>query len=148
MRKKRHLFIEEYLKCWNASEAARRAGYSERSAGCQGHRMLESPEVQEAIQQRLDELAMSTNEVLARLTEQARADIGQFVKLVDGQLIVDIPPDKTHLIKAIYYQSGKIKVELHDVQNALQLVGKARAMFTDVTEQQGEVVIRVLRDDD
>ena len=36
--KKQRVFVEHFLRCWNAAEAARRAGYSERSArhiGCE-----------------------------------------------------------------------------------------------------------------
>lgn len=70
--KKRKAFINEYLKCWNASEAARKAGYSPRSAGSIGHEILQIPEVRQEIQQRLDEMKMSADEVLMLLSKRAR----------------------------------------------------------------------------
>jgi phage terminase small subunit len=42
---KRRLFALEFLACGNASEAARRAGYSAKTAGSQAHDLLKKPEV-------------------------------------------------------------------------------------------------------
>ena len=46
---KERKFVAEYVKALNASEAARKAGYSERSAGELGYRLLKKVEIQEAI---------------------------------------------------------------------------------------------------
>jgi phage terminase small subunit len=70
--KKRKAFINEYLKCWNASEAARKAGYSVRSAGSIGHEILQIPEVQQEISRRIEEMTMSADEVLIGLGGIAR----------------------------------------------------------------------------
>ena len=45
----RKRFVEEYSKCPNASRAARCAGYSPKTAGSQGQRLLKSPVIQKAI---------------------------------------------------------------------------------------------------
>jgi phage terminase small subunit len=67
--------------CWNASAAARRAGYAVKTAYEIGHENLKKPEIREAIAERLTELTMSADEVLTRLTEQARGNIMDFVAL-------------------------------------------------------------------
>lgn len=69
---KRQKFVEEYLKCWNATEAARRAGYAHPNT--QGPRLLVNVCVKNLITERLDELHMSADEVLERLARIARAD--------------------------------------------------------------------------
>lgn len=69
---KRIKFVEEYLRCWNASEAARRAEYA--YPGTEGHRLLQIAEIQEYIKVRLAEVAMSADEVLQRLADKARGD--------------------------------------------------------------------------
>ena len=46
----RELFAREYLKDFNATQAAVRAGYSAKTAGSQGHRLLKSPTVREAVE--------------------------------------------------------------------------------------------------
>ena len=61
---RRKIFVEEYLKTWNASEAARRAGY--KHPGSQGHALLKVPEVAEAIEQNLSELKATRPDVAIR----------------------------------------------------------------------------------
>jgi phage terminase small subunit len=80
---KQRAFVEEYLRSWNATQAALAAGYSENTAYSQGHRLLKNAEIDAEIKRRLEELTMSETEVLARLTEQARGDIGQFFKVIE-----------------------------------------------------------------
>ena len=71
---KRQKFIEEYLKCWNATEAARRAKYAHPNS--QGPRLLLDVGIKAIIKERLDELHMSADEVLERLARIARANPG------------------------------------------------------------------------
>lgn len=80
---KRRVFVETYVRCWNATQSALAAGYSERTAGSQGHDLLKKPEIQEEVRRRLEELTMSEAEVLTRITEHARGDIGQYFKVVE-----------------------------------------------------------------
>lgn len=75
---KRQAFVEEYLRSWNATSAALAAGYSDNTAGSQGQRLLKNVEIQQAVEQRLKTKAMGTDEVLARLSDQARSDMGVF----------------------------------------------------------------------
>jgi len=75
---KRIAFVEHYLACWNASEAARRAGYKQRN---EGHRLLTNADIQAHIKERLAEVTMSADEVLQRLAEIARnLDSGDYLK--------------------------------------------------------------------
>jgi len=50
---KQKVFVAEYLKCWNATEAALRAGYSARSAAVIGCENLEKPCVREIVDSEL-----------------------------------------------------------------------------------------------
>ena len=69
-------FIESYIQTGNASEAARRAGYSARSAYSIGEENLKKPEICAAIAARLQELedeqTANTQEVLKHLTRVLR----------------------------------------------------------------------------
>src|SRR5687767_168552 len=76
---KQQQFVIEYVQCWNASEAARRAGYSERTAGQQGYRLLKDSAVQTLIKEVLRANLMSAEEALARLADQARFDLGPYI---------------------------------------------------------------------
>jgi len=56
MNAKQERFCVEYIADPNASAAARRAGYSERTAYAQGNRLLKDPEVSKRIQAARDEI--------------------------------------------------------------------------------------------
>lgn len=132
---KQQLFIDEYLKCWNATEAARLAGYkgSYSVLGVTGHDNLKNPKIAEVIQARLAESAMSADEVLMRLAEQARVNIGEFFTdslNVNEQRI----KQKGHLVKSLTWTQYGPKVELHDAQSALVNLGKHHGLFTDKIE--------------
>ncbi len=69
-------FVEEYLVVLNAAEAARRAGYSEKSAKEQGFHLLQRPEIQKAIaaaiKARSKRTQVSQDEVVKGLKEEAK----------------------------------------------------------------------------
>jgi len=89
--RKRQAWVEEYLKCWNATEAARRVGYSEKTARQIGSRLLTIVDIQDEIKRRVDELAMGANEILVGLTTQARGDLGVFFKIVEEWTFHPLP---------------------------------------------------------
>jgi len=66
----RRVFVEEYLECWNATEAARRAEYKHPNK--YGPFLVKLGIVSDLIQRRLAEKAMTADEVLFRLTMMAR----------------------------------------------------------------------------
>lgn len=146
--KKQRAFIEHYLKCWNAAEAARLAGYSEKTARQQGSRLLTKVDIEAAIQARVDELSMSANEALIRLTEQARADYAQYFRHAeiankDGNrewvVFFDFAAcqadDKMHLIKSIKHDRNEnLEIEFYDAQTALVHIGRHHKLFTDKTD--------------
>ena len=50
-------FVEEYLGCYNATQAALRAGYSPKSAYSQGNRLLKHDEIKEEISRKQEEIS-------------------------------------------------------------------------------------------
>lgn len=79
MTPKQARFVNEYLIDLNASAAARRAGYSERTAEWQGPQLLGKTHVAEAVSARQAERAKRTqidaDWVLRRLAREADADL-------------------------------------------------------------------------
>lgn len=142
---KQNAFVERYLKCWNASDAARVAGYSARTAGQIGHELLKKPEISEAIQRRLAELTASADEVLARLTDHARGSMGDFLAIGDdGEPGINLTAakgaGKLHLIKKAkttrrsFGDDGTevvTEIELYDAQAALVHLGRKHGLFVD-----------------
>ncbi|BAL84243.1 putative phage terminase [Selenomonas ruminantium subsp. lactilytica TAM6421] len=52
---RRARFVQEMAACGNATEAARRAGYSEKTANKKGYQLMKIPEVREAVDKALEE---------------------------------------------------------------------------------------------
>lgn len=65
-------FVREYTKDSNATQAAIRAGYSKKTAGPQGSRLLTNVEVCAAISTRTATKAMTADEVLEGLATLAK----------------------------------------------------------------------------
>lgn len=126
---RQQIFVNEYLKLWNASEAARRAGYSGRTAASQGQRMLRNVEILAEIERRKAELVMSADEVLLRLTEQGRASYADYFA-PDGTVKLEqmIADGKGHLIKKIKPTKEGLEIEFYDAQAALALLAKAHGL--------------------
>lgn len=148
---KQQLFVDLYLTTFNATQSALAAGYSDKTAYAQGARLLKNAEISEAIRARLDETAMSANEVLMRLAEHARGDIDNYL---DEAGNFDLPKArqaaKTKLIRKFKtkttvrtfgeteVETTEVEFELYDAQAALSLLGKHHALFTDKTELTGK----------
>jgi phage terminase small subunit len=132
---KQRVFIEEYLICWNASEAARRAGYSEKTAQQMGSENLLKPVIRQAIDQRLAEKRMSADEVLAQLSAQAGADLADFLSKRGRGVTLDLSKAKAagklHLIKKYNKTRQGTLIELYDAQAALVQIGRYHKLFTD-----------------
>ena len=75
---KQFAFAREYPKDWNATKAAERAGYSERSAHVMGCELLKYPNVQVAIEEQKDCLAamsaVTVEMIVCELYKVATAD--------------------------------------------------------------------------
>ncbi len=147
LKAKQELFVSEYLKCFNATKAAKVAGYKETSARQQGSKLLTNPDIASRVQERLREAAMQADEVLYHLAEIARGDMND---LVDKSGKPDINAarenGKTRLIKKIRTVDQKSEVssyketeiEGHDRLKALELLGKHHKLFTEKQEITGE----------
>lgn len=135
MNQKRRVFVEAYLKSWNATQAAKAAGYA--FPRRQGSRLLSNVDVQAAVQARISEMAMEADEVLLRLADHARASLADFVRYDEqaDKLVIDLAKaggrDKLHLIKKISVdKDGGVSLELYSAQNALKLLGQHYALFS------------------
>lgn len=144
---KQRLFVEAYLgeASGNAAEAARIAGYSQPVDV--GGRLLRKSAVQAQIDARLNEAALSTNQILARLSDIATADLGDFVKIEsENGWSLDLKKAKrarrTHLIKKLKMGQYGPEIELHSPLDALEKLGKYRKLFTDKVDvtSGGQVV--------
>lgn len=133
---KQQVWIENYLITWNATEAARRAGYAHPNV--EGPKNLVKPSLKARIDARLAELQMSADEALVRLADMARGSLAEFA---DVQLLADLKEHpKAHLVKTLttdVYEdkAGKIhyktRFELYDAQAALRDILRIHGKFAN-----------------
>lgn len=128
---KQRLFVAYYLgkANGNGAEAARMAGYAKKWADRQAFQLLENSRVKAAIEAKMDSVAMPVDEVLARYSEIASADIGRFVEDDGtGKLKLNITRAKksgrTRVIKKIRATKFTIEIELHSPLEALASLAK------------------------
>jgi phage terminase small subunit len=67
-------FIEEYLIDLNATQAAKRAGYSEKTAYSQGQRLLKNVEIQQAVHEAQKNLSERTGITHAEVIEGLKGE--------------------------------------------------------------------------
>lgn len=154
LKTKPRAFVEAYLaNGFNATKAAKAAGYSEKTAYSQGGRLLKNVEIKQEIEKRLGEMTMSANEALYRLTEHAKGNLSEFIKLSPEQLKLH---PQAHLLKKFKMttkpgEEQRVEIELYDAQNALINILKEQHLIageaTDRTEMTGRVqMIEIVRD--
>jgi phage terminase small subunit len=152
---KQKAFINEYFLCgYNATEAARRAGYkgNDVTLASIGWENLRKPQIDALISERMREHTMSANEVLARLSQQARLSVEDFYDFPGGAPI--FKPDRAkergvlHLVKGFKITDKEFEIKFHDAQAALIQLGKYHALFTDKQEVSGSLDIKLTWPDD
>lgn len=139
---KQERFVDEYLVDLNATAAAKRAGYSEKSASRIAIELLNKTHVSAAIQARRDKLRgkleITQEAVLQELASIAFANGTDFVTVTGagagaGLLCVkatsEVPKNKLPAIAGIKYSQLGIEIKLHDKVRALELLGKHLGVF-------------------
>lgn len=134
-------FVDEYLVDFNATQAAIRAGYNEQTAGAQASRLLKNVKVAKAIEERTNQkqskLIADQTEILEMLTSIARGNEQPFNSTVKKIINGEVEKKSTE---------GASTPPTEERLKALELLGKANAMFTD--KQQVESVETVQFIDD
>ncbi len=156
---KQRRFIEEYCLDFNATRAAIRAGYAERSAQQIGAENLTKPVISAAIYERLNELSMSSEEAIKRLSDMGRASFEKFLIISEtGQIELNLSSPEArahlHLIKKIKQtkrssltDTGVVEttiyheVELHDAKDAIKIILEAHKKIGGTADVDVEITI-------
>lgn len=135
---RQRLFVSYYLGAasGNATEAARMAGYSHPNV--QGAQNLAKPSIRAAVDAHLAHAAMSADEVLARLSEIASGDMGDFSTIdAKGKPVLNLKrakaAGKLHLIRAIKPTKFGLAIELYSAHQALELLARYHGLLIDRT---------------
>lgn len=132
---KQKRFCLEYCKDFNATQAAKRAGYREKSARQQACKLLTKANINsyiKEIQSKIEsEKIMGIKEIQERLTLIARGDAEEDMVVVENT--------GDYLSEARVLQK---KVSAKEQVKALELLGKANAMFVDTVKSDVNVESR------
>ena len=131
---KQKRFIDYYIETLNATEAAIRAGYSEKTARSIGAENLRKPDIKKYIDDRLKELEdkriAKAEEVLEHLTAAIRGEIEEEVVVVVG--------NRARKVKKQISARERIK--------AAELLGKRYALFTEKVNVEGSMGVVIVDD--
>ena len=150
MTAKQQRFCDEYLIDLNATQAAIRAGYSEKTAGVIASENLKKPYLQEYIQKRMaekeDALIAKQDEVMKYLSSVMRRELEEHVVVTVSEEKSWYAPDETGKMRKRSEKKEtpeivKIPSRLADANKAAELLGKAYGIFTEKVDVDGQIPI-------
>jgi len=155
---KQRRFVEEYLLDMNATQAAIRAGFSERTANQQGPRLLEHPAIMAAIDaakiKRSEKLEVDAEWMLQRLVAEAEADLADLYDQNNNLKQIENWPEIWRQglvagveIEALFAGYGENRIQIGEVKKLklsdrvrrLELIGKHVRVnaFQEVVQHKG-----------
>ena len=149
---KQNLFIQHYLtNGFNATKAAKSAGYNENSAYSTGQENLNKPvikaKIDEAREERRKKYEVTTDNVLKELAKIAFANLHDLFELVEVKgseekvykIKEDLTPDQMGTISQFGYSIEDIK--LHDKPKALEMLSRHLGLFNDSMKVEGFKIV-------
>lgn len=134
---KQKRFIDYYIETGNATEAARRAGYSEKTAKQIGSENLTKLDffIKEGLKELEDKRIAKVEEVLKHLTAAMRGEIEEEVVVVEG---IGEGASRAKIVKKQISAKERIK--------AAELLGKRYALFTEKVDIEGNMGVVIVDD--
>ncbi|APH69776.1 terminase small subunit [Bacillus subtilis] len=132
---KQKRFADFYIELGNATEAARKAGYSKKTAKSIGQENLTKPDIKSYIKEQLDakdaERIASQDEILEFLTAVMRGEKTEQIPVGIGEGAQELE-DKDPYLK--------------DRVKAAELLGKRHGMWTEKVDMTGEFAVQFIDD--
>ena len=140
-------FVDEYLVDLNATQAAIRAGYAEKTAYSQGQRLLKNVEVKaqvaKGMENRSQRTGITQDRVLEELQGLAFSNVDDYVVSPEGRLVPaeGRPKEVMRAVSSIKYRTrttgaGKslevvreVEFRVWDKPNTLKLAGRHTGLF-------------------
>lgn len=150
---KQQRFCDEYLIDLNATQAAIRAGYSERTAAVIATENLRKPNISEYIEKRMaekeKELIADQDEVMKYLTAVMRRQMKDSVVVtLQNKTEKWVMDEDTGKLKKQTITEEKpavveIPAQLRDANKAAELLGKAYGIYTDRIEADVDMELNI-----
>lgn len=149
-------FAQEYVIDLNATQAAIRAGYSEKTAGVQACKLLKNVNIQDLIQKAMDKRGQRTEITQDRVLKEI--GIIAFAKMGDvatwnpsgvtfkdsSELTADALASIQFVKETTNEFGGSLEIKQYDKLRALELLGKHLKLFTEKVEHSGKVTLEDL----
>ena len=145
-------FCDEYLIDLNATQAAIRAGYSEKTASRIGPELLGktcvSGYLDKRRQARIDRTQITQDFVLEELLKIAKADGTDYAIVGKRNRVTltpteDLPPEKRAAVAAVKKGKNGVEIKTYDKLKALELLGRHLGMF-DAPDSAGADALKKL----
>ena len=135
---RQQMFIDEYLVDLNGTQAAIRAGYSEKTAGVQASRLLANDNIRARIEElkktRADRLNLDAYWVLKRLM-----DISD--RAMQAEPVMEFDYVEQRLVP-----SGEYQFDSSGANKSTELIGKHLGMFKETVKHEGELNVTFVDD--
>lgn len=154
---KQAAFVREYLVDLNATQAARRAGYSSANADKIGSELLGKTRVAEAIQgaqaRRAERTEITADRVIEEIAAIAFAHMGQYATWGDDRVSLrdsaEVDARAVSEVKQTVSQFGSsVAIKLHDKLSALEKLGKHLGMWKKDPDAQGDPLRIIIVEDE
>lgn len=129
---KQRRFIEEFCVDGNRTQAAIRAGYSPDSAYSIGSENLKKPEIRAAVDARTAELSLPREEVVKRISDNARTRLNNYLKVEKRQRKTQVSQS---LHDAIAETESKLWFEEEFLERSILLLGFGEEAAEDYREE-------------
>lgn len=149
---KQQRFCDEYLIDLNATQAAIRAGYSEKTAAVIATENLRKPNIREYIDQRMAEkeaaLVADQDEVMKYLSAVMRREKKEHIVVTVSKERSFYAPDdsgtmRKNTVKEEIPQVVEIPAQLRDANKAAELLGKAYGIYTEKVQQDIDMELNI-----
>lgn len=132
---KQEMFIREYLVDLNGTQAAIRAGYSEKGASVTATRLLANvsirARIEELQQERAKKLELDADWVLQRLKD------------ISDKCMQEVPVEVFNYRTKEMEPTGEYTFDSQGANRATELIGKHLGMFKDRIDLTGDLGVRI-----
>lgn len=127
---KQERFVEEFPVDWNGTQAAIRAGYSEKTAAQMGAENLTKPVIQTALQKKKQEISERNNVTIDYIVEKLNKNLA---RAMEEEEVTDSEGNSV----------GVFKYDGSVANKAIELLGKTIGAFQDNIKHEGDLNIAV-----